>query len=254
MSASISEPVAPVNDRPDIPGLLWLLGALTAIGPLSMDMYVPGLPGLTRNLHASASAGQLTLTGCMLGMGLGQLVGGPICDARGRRGPLLAGMIAYLLTTLACVLPTSVWILLALRTLEGIAGGFGIVIARAVVRDVYGGVAASKAFATLMVVNGVAPVLAPLIGGQVLRVTDWRGIFVVLSALGVPMLAAIVRMLPETLAPERRHSGGLRAVLRTFWRLLRDRRFSPYALSYSISFGAMFAYISGSSFVLENVF
>lgn len=242
------------TSRPAIPGLIWLLGALTAVGPLSMDMYLPGLPALTSDLHASASAAQLTLTGCMLGVAMGQLVGGPICDAHGRRRPLLVGMIAYVVTSLACAVAPSVWILLVLRVLEGVAGGFGIVIARAIVRDIYGGVAASKTFATLMVINGIAPVLAPLIGGQVLRFTDWRGVFVVLAAIGVPMVLAIVRMLPETLVPEQRHTGGLPQALQTFGRLLRDRSFAPYAFSYSVSFGAMFAYIAGSSYVLENVF
>ena len=237
-----------------VPGLIWVLGALTAIGPLSMDMYLPGLPALTRDLHTSASAAQLTLTGCMLGVALGQLVGGPICDAHGRRRPLLTGMVAYVITSLACAVAPSVWILLVLRVLEGVAGGFGIVIARAVVRDVHGGVAASKTFAALMVINGIAPVMAPLIGGQVLRVTSWRGVFVVLAAMGVPLLMAIVRMLPETLAPDRRHTGGLSQALHTFGRLLRDRSFAPYAFSYSVSFGAMFAYIAGASYVLENVF
>jgi MFS transporter, DHA1 family, multidrug resistance protein len=233
--------------------LVVILGALSAFGPLSMDMYLPGLPSLSRELHASASAGQLTLTGCMLGLALGQLVAGPVSDSLGRRRPLLAGVAAYCAASLACAFAPSIPALIALRFVQGLAGGVGIVIARAIVRDVYGGVIAARMFATLMMVTGVAPVFAPLIGGQVLRVTSWRGIFVLLAAIGV-LLLLITGGLRETLTPEDRHGGGLRATVRTFGRLMSDRRFAPHAISFSLSFGAMFAYIAGSSFVLEDVF
>ncbi|MBV9839269.1 MAG: multidrug effflux MFS transporter [Solirubrobacterales bacterium] len=234
--------------------LVVMLGALSAFGPLSMDMYLPGLPALTRELGSSASIGQLTLTGCMLGIAAGQLIVGPLSDALGRRRPLVAGLVGYVVASAACALAPSMGALIALRVIQGIAGGAGVVIARAIVRDLYGGALAARVFALLMMVTGVAPVLAPLVGGQVLAFTSWRGIFVLLAAIGVPLLIASLLVLPETLAPDRRHGGGLVITLRTFRRLLGDRGFSPHAVSFSLSFAAMFAYIAGSSFVLENVY
>ncbi len=231
-----------------------VLAALSAFGPLSLDMYLPGLPSLTRELHATASAGQLTITACMLGLGLGQLIAGPLSDARGRRGTLLTGIVAYAIASVACAAAPTIGLLVAGRLVQGMAGGFGIVVARAIVRDLSGGVTAARMFALLMGITGVVPVCAPLIGGQVLLVTSWRGVFIVLAAIGVPLLVATAVILPETLAPGERHRGGLRTIVGTFGRLLGDRTFSPYALAFALSFAAMFAYISGSSFVLEDIY
>lgn len=231
-----------------------ILGSLSAFGPLSMDMYLPGLPSLTRDLGASASAGQLTLTGCMLGIAAGQLFIGPLSDSLGRRRPLLVGLGGYIAASLACAFAPSIWTLIILRVIQGIVGGAGIVIARAIVRDLFSGAAAARVFAMLMAVMGVAPVFAPLVGGQILAITSWRGIFVVLGGIGLPLLLVTLRWLPETLAPQRRHGGGLRATMRTFRRLLADRSFMPPAISFSLACAAMFAYIAGASFVLEDVF
>jgi MFS transporter, DHA1 family, multidrug resistance protein len=231
-----------------------VLAALSAFGPLSLDMYLPGLPSMTRELHGAASAGQLTITACMVGLGLGQLVAGPLSDARGRRGTLLTGIVAYAVASAACAAAPSMAFLVGARLVQGMAGGFGIVVARAIVRDLSGGVTAARMFALLMGITGVAPVLAPLIGGQVLLFTSWRGVFVVLAALGVPLLIATAVILPETLPVQDRHRGGLRAIVSTFGRLLGDRNFSPYALAFALSFSAMFAYIAGSSFVLEDIY
>jgi MFS transporter, DHA1 family, multidrug resistance protein len=231
-----------------------VLAALSAFGPLSLDMYLPGLPTLTRELHATASAGQLTITACMLGLGVGQLIAGPLSDARGRRGTLLTGIVAYAVASVACAAAPTVELLVAARLVQGMAGGFGIVVARAIVRDLSGGVTAARMFALLMGITGVVPVLAPLIGGQVLLITSWRGVFVVLAALAAPLLVATATILPETLPVEDRHTGGLRTIVGTFGRLLRDRTFSPYGLAFALSFAAMFAYIAGSSFVLEDIY
>ena len=168
--------------------LIVILGGLSAFGPLSMDMYLPGLPALTKELGASASTGQLTLTGCMLGIAAGQLFVGPLSDAMGRRRPLLAGLIGYILASLACAAAPSIWTLIVLRFIQGTLGGAGVVIARAIVRDVFSGAEAARVFALLMAVMGVAPVFAPLVGGQALAVTSWRGIFVLLAAIGIPLL------------------------------------------------------------------
>jgi MFS transporter, DHA1 family, multidrug resistance protein len=236
------------------PRLVLILGGLSAFGPLSMDMYLPGLPTLTHDLGASASTGQLTLTGCMLGIAAGQMFTGPLSDTLGRRRPLLAGLVGYIAASLACAVAPSILTLIALRFIQGTLGGAGVVIARAVVRDLFAGRAAARMFAMLMAVMGVAPVFAPLIGGQVLAITSWRGIFVVLAGIGIPLLLATLLWLPETLPPSRRHSGGLTATLRTFRRLLGDRGFIVPAASFSLACAVLFAYIAGSSFVLEDVY
>jgi MFS transporter, DHA1 family, multidrug resistance protein len=234
--------------------LILILGGLSAFGPLSMDMYLPGLPALTKDLGASASTGQLTLTGCMLGIAAGQLFVGPLSDSVGRRRPLLIGLIGFILASLACAAAPSIWTLIALRFIQGTLGGAGVVIARAVVRDLFSGTVAARVFALLMAVMGVAPVFAPLVGGQALAVTSWRGIFVVLAAIGIPLLLGTLAWLPETLPPERRHGGGLGATVSTFGRLIRDRSFMAPATSFGLACAVLFAYIAGSSFVLEDIY
>src|SRR3954471_16800112 len=227
---------------------------MVAIGPLSIDMYLPGLPEITRSLDASAAAVQLTLTAVVVGLALGQLVAGPLSDRIGRRRPLVVGLLAYSAVSLLCALAPSVGALTALRFLQGLAGGAGIVIGRAVVRDLYSGAAASRLFSSLMLVTGLAPILAPVIGAQVLKVTAWQGIFVVLAGLALATLTLAAVALPETLPPERRDRGGLAATLATLRGLLGERTFMGYALTAALAFGALFAYISGSSFVLQEVY
>lgn len=234
--------------------LVLLLGALSAFGPLSMDMYLPGLPSMARDLSAPAWAAQLTITASMLGLAGGQLIAGPISDALGRRRPLLAGLAAYMATSLLCAMAANIWLLLGFRVVQGAAGAAGIVIARAIVRDLHTGVAAARFFALLMLVNGLAPILAPLVGGELLHVTDWRGIFVVLAAIGAVLLVAAWALLAETLAPQARHRGGLPATVRVFGGLVRDREFMGYALAMGLAFGAMAAYIAGSPFVLQDIY
>lgn len=233
--------------------LVVALGALTAFGPLSLDMYLPGLPELARDLGTSAATAQLTLTACMVGLAAGQLLAGPLSDARGRRRPLLIGLALYALVSALCALAPSIWALLPLRLVQGAAGAAGIVIARAVVRDLHEGEAAARFFALLTLVNGLAPIAAPIVGGQLLGVTDWRGIFWVLAAIGVALLAVGWRFVPETLPPPRRHGGGLRATTGVFGRLLRDRVFVGYALAQGLGAGMMFCYIAGSPFVLQEI-
>lgn len=231
-----------------------MLGALSCFGPLSSDMYLPGLPGMTRDLHASAAAGNLTLTCSVLGIALGQLVAGPVSDARGRLRPLLIGLAGFSIASALCAVAPSIWLLLVVRLLQGFAGGTSIVIARAVVRDLYAGDRAAHMFSTLMTISGLAPIVAPVIGGQVLNVSSWRGIFVVLTAVGVMLFLLAWRTLTETLPAQRRHHGGLAASVRVLGRLMRSRHFAPYAVSFALSFGTMFAFIAGGSYVTENVY
>ncbi|WP_232248521.1 multidrug effflux MFS transporter [Streptacidiphilus rugosus] len=234
--------------------LLLILGSLSAFGPLSLDMYLPGLPQLASGFHVSDAAVQLTLTSCLIGLALGQLVAGPMADAWGRRRPLLIGLAAYALASVLCAFAPSVETLTALRIVQGLAGGAGIVISRAVVSDLHQGVAAARFFSALMLVNGTAPILAPVIGGQLLRFTDWRGVFVALALIGCLLLTAAAFGLRETLPPAGRRRGGLGETLRGMGALLRDRAFVGYALCGGFALAAMFAYISGSSFVLQSVY
>jgi MFS transporter, DHA1 family, multidrug resistance protein len=231
-----------------------ILGALSAFGPLSIDMYLPGLPALGRTLDAPAWAVQLTLTACLAGLALGQVLAGPLSDRFGRRRPLIAGVALYAVASLLCAAAPSVAVLVGLRFGQGVAGAAGIVIARAVVRDMHSGAAAARFFSLLMLVNGLAPILAPVIGGQILAVTTWRGVFVVLAGIGVVLVVASATGLRETLAPEDRHPGGVGDTLRTFGTLLADRAFLGYALACGLAFGAMFAYISGSPFVIQDIY
>jgi DHA1 family bicyclomycin/chloramphenicol resistance-like MFS transporter len=234
--------------------LVVILGALSAFGPLSIDMYLPSLPSLSRDLQASASAAQLTLSACLLGLALGQVVAGPMSDSLGRRRPLLVGLAAYILASLLCAVAPSIYLLIAMRFIQGAAGAAGIVIARAAVRDLYSGIAVVRFFSVLTLVSGIAPIAAPIIGGLILQVASWRGVFLFLAALVSLMLLASLTGLPETLAPERRQAGELRTTLKVFRRLLADHLFIAYALSCGLSFAAMFAYISGSPFVIQNIY
>ena len=234
--------------------LVIVLGAVNAIGPLSIDMYLPAFPEITRTLDTSASSVQLTLTACVAGLALGQLVMGPLSDRIGRRLPLIAAMATYSVASLLCASASSVEMLIALRFVQGLAGAGGLVISRAVVRDLYSGAAAVRLFSSLMLVTGLAPILAPLAGGQLLGITSWEGIFITLSILSalIAVLAAVG--LRETLPAERRNTSGLRRTVQTMAELLRDNSFLGHALASGLTFGALFAYISGSSFVLQRIY
>lgn len=237
-------------------GLLvtFILGGLSALTPLSMDMYLPALPTVTTDLNSPASTIQLTLTACLAGMALGQLVIGPMSDKWGRRRPLLAGMVVYVLATAICAFAPTIELLIGFRLLQGLAGSAAIVIARAVVRDLYDGVEMARFFSTLMLISGVAPIVAPLIGGQVMRFSDWRGVFGVLTLVGALLTLLVWRKLDETLPPERRQTGGVGAALRTMRGLLADRAFTGYTLAGGFSFAVLFSYISASPFVVQEIY
>lgn len=231
-----------------------ILGAIATIGPLSIDMYLPALPALSTYFGTTAALVQLSLTFFLLGLALGQLVAGPLSDVYGRRLPLLIGMMIYAISSLLCAFVPSIGLLIALRFIQGLAGSVGVVISRAAVRDLYTGSELTKFFSLLMIVNGLGPIVAPVLGGQLLRVTTWQGVFIVLSVAGLIFFATILLRLPETLPKERRSRSGLKGTLRTFRSLLGNARFMGYALSQGFVTAAMFAYISGSSFVLQNIF
>ncbi|MUT66575.1 multidrug effflux MFS transporter [Paenibacillus sp. NEAU-GSW1] len=236
---------------------LWmalLLGCLAAFAPLSIDMYLPALPQLADDFHAGASLSQLSLTACLLGISIGQLVIGPLSDVYGRRNPLLIGLVVYAAVSVLCVLAPSIETFVLLRFIQGFGGAAGIVISRAIVRDLYEGAEMTKFYSLLMLVNGVAPIAAPIAGGQILGWTSWRGVFIVLAAIGALMLLSVWLGLKETLGEKNRLKGGLGNTLRTFRGLLKDRVFMGYALSQGLVVAGMFAYISGSPFVLQQIF
>ncbi|QYC42960.1 Bicyclomycin resistance protein [Nonomuraea coxensis DSM 45129] len=234
--------------------LLVILGALSAIGPLSIDMYLPALPAITSEMLSGPAQVQLTLTSCLIGVSVGQVIAGPVSDVRGRRVPLLVGVAGFMAASLLCAFAPSVPMLIAFRLLQGMLGGAALVIVRAVVRDLYDGAAIARIFATLMLVSGLAPILAPIAGAQLLAFTSWRGVFVALSLAGLVLLVAVLAGVRETLPAGSRESGGLGHTVRTFWQLLRDRSFMGYALTGGLAFASMFGYIAGSPFVLQEIY
>ncbi len=236
---------------------LWMaaiLGSLSAFGPLSLDMYLPALPMLADDLQTSTSMTQLSLTACMLGLSIGQLFAGPISDVRGRRIPLIIGLILYAVSSFLCAVAPSIYTFVLLRFVQGLAGSAGIVIARATVRDLYAGTELTKFFALLMLINGIAPIAAPIVGGQILEFTTWHGVFVVLGLIGAIMFLVVLLALPETLPQERRSKAGIGNTLKTFDTLLKDRVFMGYAMAQGLVIAAMFAYIAGSPFVFQKIF
>jgi DHA1 family bicyclomycin/chloramphenicol resistance-like MFS transporter len=245
--------VAHSPDRPWSLRLLAVLAGLSAFAPLSTDLYLPGLPQLGRDLGAPASSVEVTLTACVIGIALGQLLVGPLSDTVGRRRPLLAGLALYVVSSLGCAAAPSIVVLDIVRLLQGLAGATGIVIARAMVRDMYSGRDAARLYATLGAIIPLAPILAPTVGGGILLVTSWRGIFAVQAGVGLVLLAASAWVTHETLAPALRHSGSVRGALATYRDLLRSRRYSRVVAAGSLGFAGFFAYISASSFVYQSV-
>jgi MFS transporter, DHA1 family, multidrug resistance protein len=233
---------------------LLILGGLSALGALSTDMYLPALPLISRDLAATMAQTQLTLSAGILGLALGQLLAGPSSDALGRRRPLLIGLAAFVVASLLCLVAPSVGVLTVLRFIQGLAGAAGITLALAMVSDLYTGVTQARFFALLMGVSGLAPIIAPVIGSQLLTVTTWQGIFVTLALIGVGLLLAVALGLGETLPPARRQRGGLATSLRAFGGLLTDRRFLGYALTSGFAFAAGITYISGSPFLLQSLY
>ncbi|MFC5923516.1 multidrug effflux MFS transporter [Micromonospora vulcania] len=232
--------------------LVLVLGALIAVGPLTIDMYLPALPAITTGLQTTETAVQLTLTGTLVGLALGQLLVGPLSDVLGRRLPLLAGLAVHVVASVLCVLAPSIAVLGALRVLQGLGVAAATVVATAVVRDLFSGAAFARIFSRLMLVMGLAPILAPTLGSGLLRWTEWRGVFAALAVLGALLIAVAAFRLPETLPVARRRRGGVGATLRDYRGLLNDRAFVGLVLVAGLAMAALFAYVSGSSFVLQK--
>jgi DHA1 family bicyclomycin/chloramphenicol resistance-like MFS transporter len=231
-----------------------ILSLLTVFGPISMDLYLPVLPALTSELRSATSTAQLTITACLLGLALGQLVAGPLSDRFGRRRPLLIGVVAYVVVSLLCAASPTVETLVAARFVQGLAGGVGVVIAQAAGRDLYSGGRLLRYYGRLTVLGGLAAIVGPVMGGQLATVTDWRGIFVFLAAVGAAILVACLLVFRETLPAERRVAGGLTQTGRDIRLLLSDRVFLGAVLVTGFVNAALFAYLSGATFVLQGVY
>lgn len=234
--------------------MAFILGLLASFGPFTIDMYLPAFPILANDFGTTISNVQLSLTACLFGLSIGQLFVGPLSDIYGRRKPLLIGLITYVLSSIFCAISTSIWTLILFRFLQGASGAAGIVISRAIVRDLYSGSQLTKFFALLMLVSGVAPIFAPIFGGQLLKFTTWHGVFIVLSFLGLFMFLLVLFGLKETLPSERRATEGITATFLSYRNLFSDRIFIGYALAQGLVYAAMFAYISGSPFVLQTIY
>ena len=234
--------------------LLLVIGSLCLFGPLCIDMYLPALPTIGVDLHAGTSSVQLSLTACLVGIAFGQILVGPLSDRFGRKRPLAIGLLVFIGASLACAVAPGVVVLTGFRFLQGVGGAAGIVSSNAVVRDLFSGVRAARFFSRMVLVIGLGPVLAPQIGAELLRISSWRGVFVALAILGAVLLVAAMSELPETLPLERRRRGGLSDTVDGMRRVLADRSFVANALCCGFGFGAVFCYVSGSSFILENLY
>lgn len=231
--------------------LLILLGMLTAFGPFVTDMYLPALPTMTTYFDTSVSMVQLGLTFSMIGLAVGQLLIGPISDKVGRRRPLIASMVLFIVSTVACIFSPDVVFFTAMRLLQGIAGAGGIVISRSIATDEFSGHELLKMLAVIGAINGIAPIVAPVVGGVMLSVIDWRGIFLVLLVLGVVLLVGSI-MLRESLPVERRSKSGVLGTFASFGVVARNRRFISYVLQQGFAQFILFANIASSPFIIQQ--
>lgn len=228
-----------------------VLGALTALGPFTVDMYLPAFPAVAASLAAEESAVQATLTGTTIGIALGQLLVGPWSDRVGRRLPLVVATSAHVIASLACAVAPDIVFLTIARVLMGAAAAAGGVVAAAMVRDLYSGVPMMRLASQLAMINGAAPIIAPLVGSAVLLVTDWRGIFVVLAMYATIIVAATIAVVPETLPAARRSTGGFAAFADAASTLLRDKVFVTLMVLGGMVWACEFTYLAGSSFLLQ---
>ncbi|CAI1763041.1 Sulfonamide resistance protein [Serratia quinivorans] len=231
-----------------------VLGLLASLGPLCIDLYLPALPEMAGDLNTSTATAQLSLTAGLLGLGVGQLIFGPYSDKLGRMRPLLLSLTLLLAASLWCALAPNIDQLLIARLLQGLAGAGGAVISRAIARDLYSGHELTRFFALLMLVNGLAPIIAPVLGGALLQFMDWRGIFGVLAAIAVLLFTLASLKLDESLPAERRSQGGIFAMLRSLGGLLTQRQFMGLCLTQGFVMAGMFAYIGASPFVLQQIY
>ena len=243
-----------VQSKKQSPIFVIILGALTAIGALSIDMFLPGLPEIKNDFHTTTSNAQLTLSLFMIGLALGNLFAGPISDATGRKKPLWISMFIYTLASLGIVFVTNIEVMIALRFIQGVTGGAASVISRAIASDMYKGKELTKFLSLLMLVNGVAPVIAPAIGGIILSFAVWRMVFIILTVFGILMVIGSLTKVPESLQKDEKDSNGIKEMFKNFKHLLATPKFVLPMLIQGFSFIMLFTYISASPFIIQKIY
>ncbi|QCT73883.1 multidrug effflux MFS transporter [Macrococcoides canis] len=233
--------------------LIVTLGLLAAFGPLSLDMYLPALPRVADDLSTSASYAQLSLTACMIGLAVGQIIVGPISDVTGRKKPLFIVLIGYALFSYFAARAATIEWLIFFRFIQGFCGGAGAVLSRAISSDLYKGKDLTKFLAVLMLVNGLAPVLAPVLGGFILSVSTWHTVFYILAVYGV-LMVLLALTLEESLPKSSRNEGALKSIWNDFKLLLTNKAFVTMLLLQSLTYGVLFSYISGSPFITQKIY
>ncbi|NHM33451.1 Bcr/CflA family multidrug efflux MFS transporter [Neobacillus terrae] len=234
--------------------LALLLGSLGILGPFTIDTYLPSFPTIVKEFHTTASLVQISLTSCLLGLGLGQLFIGPLSDVKGRKKPLLFFLCLYILASLACSIAPNIYFLIASRFVQGFAASGGIVISRAIVRDLYSGKELTKFFSLMVLVGNLGPILAPIAGGAILAFNDWNGVFIALACIGIALTFTVSFKLKETLPTEKRVPSNLPQVLSNFGILFKNKEFMGYAFTQGFITAGIFAYVSGIPFVYQNVY
>ena len=229
-----------------------MLGALAALPALTTDMYLPSLPAVEADLHTTQTAAQLTLSGTLVGAGFGQLVIGPFSDRFGRRLPLIIGISLHVAISLLCSITPNIEALTGLRVLQGFFNAAAAVVALAVIRDRFVGSAAAQLLSRLMLVIGVAPLLAPTVGQAIAGAWNWRAVFYALALIGVVLVAIVLKFMPETLPEDRRSPGHPKHVAGAYWALLRDRHFMALAVIPGLGLALIMSYVVGSPFVFQN--
>uniref|UniRef100_UPI00313C925A Bcr/CflA family multidrug efflux MFS transporter n=1 Tax=Bacillus sp. OTU2372 TaxID=3043858 RepID=UPI00313C925A len=231
-----------------------LLGSLGLLGPFTIDTYLPSFPTIVNDFGTTASLVQISLTSCLLGLGLGQLFIGPLSDVKGRRQPLLIFITLYLLASITCALAPNIYFLIIARLVQGFAAAGGLVISRAIVRDLFSGRELTKFFTMMVLVGNLGPIVAPIAGGGILAFTNWHGVFIALAIVGAVLLITVALKLEETLPTEKRVPSNLPQIMNNFGSLFKDRTFMGYALTQGFTVAGIFAYVSGIPFVYQNIY
>lgn len=234
--------------------LVFILGTISATGPLSIDLYLPALPEMTRDLQTHASLIQLSLSACLLGLAIGQLISGPLSDKYGRKGPLIVGFLSFGMVSFLIASSHSVYLLIGLRFIQGLAGASGQVLSRAIASDLFSGPLLTKFYSMLSAVNGIFPVISPIIGGYIIKYVEWQGVFILLALIGFIVSIAIWMGIKETLPFASRISGSPINPIIEMFSLLKNTKFVKLVIASGLVYGGLFSYISASSFVFQNYF
>ncbi|WP_031530606.1 multidrug effflux MFS transporter [Dyadobacter crusticola] len=234
--------------------LILILGSLTALGPFSIDMYLPGFPAIAKDLNTTAAKVSLSLSGFFVGISLGQLLYGPLLDRFGRKKPLFIGLIIYVLASIGCAFTTSIDGLILFRVIQAIGSCAASVASVAMVRDLFPVSENAKVFSLLLLVVGVSPMIAPTLGGYVTAVFGWHAVFLILTGMGVAILIATALWLPDSYQPDKTLSLKPKPILRNFLAVIREPQFYTYSITGAVAFSGLFAYVSGSPIVFMEVF